>query len=360
LIPEIDWFWVKMGIRGSLAAVIAVLLIEWINPPGAAVVPFMAWILSFQGVLYLRSGGTGDLRMIQNGALAACGLILLIVLLLLVMPLLASYAAMNLALFSILFAFGFLSFKISGITMWMLVALLSTSAFVGLNPQEPVPSQTIIDTFVGVIIGIGIGATVARLFWPVLPQRMLRNSLLAIIARRRAMLRGDALSAKTQTELVMLSVEALQAAQQIRMPKRSEAEKARILAFVRALLAAGSQIRHLVSQRDLLPEPARPLLRPKLERLEVGLTEVLDAFADCFRRGDCRREFPSLRGALSEMNGAVEQVRESRLFDRQTLEVPLQMLDIANRYHATANALEECGRLIRTLEIQRYWGDYAL
>ena len=36
------------------------------------------------------------------------------------------------------------------------------------------------------------------------------------------------------------------------------------------------------------------------------------------------------------------------------------MLEVVNRYHATAEALEECGRLVRTLEIERYWGDYAL
>jgi acyl-CoA reductase-like NAD-dependent aldehyde dehydrogenase len=42
------------------------------------------------------------------------------------------------------------------------------------------------------------------------------------------------------------------------------------------------------------------------------------------------------------------------------LEAPLRVLDLVDRYHATAEALVECGRLVRTLEIQRYWGDYAL
>jgi len=360
ILPAIDWFWVKMGIRSSLAAVISILLLEWVNPPGAGSIAFMAWTLSFQGLVYLRSGGTGDMRIIQNAALAALGLVLVIVLLLLATPFLASYTAMNLALFFILFAFGFLTAGISGVNIWMQIALLATSAFVGLNPQQPVPSQTIIDTFIGIIIGLGIGAMVARLMWPVLPQRILRNSLLAIIARRRAMLCGSALGANPQTELVLLSVEALHAAQQIRLPRRSATEKAGILAFVRAFLAAGTRIRHLVSKRDSLPEPARPFLRPAFERLEQAFVEVLDAFAECFRQGDSSREFPSLRGLLSEMTTAVDQARNSRAFTRQTLEVPLQMLDIANRYRATADALEECTQLLRTLKIQKYWGDYVL
>jgi 4-hydroxybenzoate decarboxylase len=29
-------------------------------------------------------------------------------------------------------------------------------------------------------------------------------------------------------------------------------------------------------------------------------------------------------------------------------------------YHATADALDECSRLLCTLQIQRYWGDYGL
>ena len=42
------------------------------------------------------------------------------------------------------------------------------------------------------------------------------------------------------------------------------------------------------------------------------------------------------------------------------MEAALRTLDLVDRYHATGEALEECGRLIQTLEIQRYWGDYAL
>ena len=34
-LPTIDWFWVKVGIKGGLAAVISVLLLKWINPPGS-------------------------------------------------------------------------------------------------------------------------------------------------------------------------------------------------------------------------------------------------------------------------------------------------------------------------------------
>jgi len=60
------------------------------------------------------------------------------------------------------------------------------------------------------------------------------------------------------------------------------------------------------------------------------------------------------------MDDAVEKLREPRMFADQTLEVPMRMLDLVHHYHATAGALDECGRLLRNLQIQRYWGDYAL
>ncbi len=267
---------------------------------------------------------------------------------------------MNLALFSILFTFGFLTGRFFGFTLWMAIALLSISAFVGLNPQQPVPSQTIIDTFLGVIIGVGIGAIVARLLWPVLPQRVLRDDLLALIARCRALVRGEPAGEALEMELALFSVEATQAARQIRMPKCPAAEKARLFAYVQLLMKLVTQIKALASRRAGLPEAALAILRPSFERLEGGFTRTLDAFAGCFRNGDPRGDFPSFRGDLSAMMQAVEQIRASGMLAASKLEIPLQMLDLANRYRAISETLEECGRIIQSLELELYWGDYAL
>lgn len=359
-LPTIDWFWVKVGVKGGLAAVVSVLLLKWINPPGPASIPLMAWTLTILGRPILRAGGSGDLRAFQNAFLAAIGLAVCIALLLLITPFLADYAVMNSALFLILFTFGFVTARIPGINFWMQVILIAVSAFVGLNPQQPVPSQTIIDTFLGIIIGMGIATVVGRLIWPVLPQRVLRDNLLTLFAQARALLDGAPHREKIQTQLAILSVEALQASQQIRISGCSEKEKAKIATFVRALQALVTRITELVSRRNILPEITGPILQSQFERLEVEFKQMLEAFIECFRRGDCQRELPSVQGALAEMDQAVEQIRDSRILSNQRLEIPLQMLDLANRYHATAEALEECGRVLRTLEIKRYWGDYAL
>src|SRR5215469_235414 len=359
-LPTIDWFWVKAGIKGGLASVISILLLKWVNPPGPAAIPLAAYLFTLSGRSFLRAGGTGDLRAFQNAFRAALCLAVGAFLLFFATPFLADYLVMNLVLFLILFGFGFLTARIPGISFWMLVAILFSSTFVGLNPQVPVPSQTIIDSFLGLIIGISIAVVVGRLIWPVLPQRVLRDDLLAIFARLKALLSGDGHEERIRTQLAILPVEALQAANQIRFAGCSGQEKGRMAALVRALQALIVEATKLVSRRRILPEITESILRPQFERMEIEFKQVLDAFAECFWHGDCRRELPSVQGALTELDQAVEQIRQSRILSGQKLDAPVRVLELVNRYHATAEALERCGRLVRSLEIQKYWGDCAL
>src|SRR6266481_5187617 len=359
-LPTIDWFWVKVGVKGGLAAVIAVLLLKWIHPPGSSSIPPMAWILTIFGRPFLQAGGTGDLRAFQNAFLKALALVGCAALLILTTPFLAGYAVMNLVLFLILFMFGFLTARSAGINSWILVGYLTISAFVGLNPQVPVASQTIIDTFLGLVIGMGIGTVVGRLIWPVLPQRVLQENLLTLFAQIKALLSGDPHREKIQTQLAILPVEALQAARQIRIAGCGEEERAKLVALVRALQTLITRISQLPSLRDRLPEITEQILKPQFERLEIEFKQMLDAFAMCFRQGDCRFQLPTVRGALSEMDDAIQQIRDRNLLAGLSFEAPLRMLDLVERYHATADALDECGRLLRTLQVQRYWGDYGL
>src|SRR6201993_140660 len=359
-LPAIDWFWVKVGIKGGLAAVVAVLLLNWINPPGPAVIPPMAWMLTIFGRPFLRLGETGDLRAFQNASLKALAVVGCVPLVILTTPFLAGYAVMNLVLFLILFIYGLLAARIPGINSWMLVGFLTISSFVGLNPQEPVASQTIIETFLGLVIGIGIGTIVSRLIWPVLPQRVLQANLVTLFTQTKALLSGDPHREKIQSQLAILSVEALQGARQIRIATCGEEERAKLVALVRALQTLITRISQLPFRRDSLPEITEQILKPPFERLEMEFKQMLDAFATCFRQGNCRLQLPTVRGALSEMDNAVQQIRDRNLLAGLPFEAPLRVLDLVERYHATADALVECSRLLATLQIQRYWGDYGL
>ena len=208
--------------------------------------------------------------------------------------------------------------------------------------------------------GMMIATVVGRLIWPVLPQGVLRDDLLAIVARLKALLSGDPHQERIRTQLAILPVEALQAAGQIRFAGCSEQERGKIAALIPNLQGLVMQATELVSRRHILPEITEAILRPQFERLEIEFRQVLDAFAECFRRGDCRRELPSVQDALAEMDQAVERIRQSGILTGQKLEAPVRIFELVNRYHSTAEALEKCGRLLLSLEFQRYWGDYAL
>jgi uncharacterized membrane protein YccC len=380
LLPTIDWFWVKVGIKGGLAAVIAIVLLKWIHPPGAGNIPVWAWLFVVLRRTFLRVGGTGDLRGFQTAVGGSLILVACALLLILTTPFLANYAVMSLALFLVMFATGFFTANIGGLSFWTEFTFLTIDAFVGLNPQVPVSSQTIIDTFLGIMFGMWIATVVSRLLWPLLPQRILRDSLLALFAQIKALLGGDPHQEKILTQLANLPVEALGAIRPIRIGGCSEEEKAKLVALVRALqvlvarmtqlVRRSSALRSmtipgnseggLVSRRKLLPEITEEIMTPQFERLEIEFTQMLDAFADCFRQGNCRRELPAVSGALAEMDHAVQQIRDRNLLGDLPPEASLRVLDLVDRYHATADALDECGRLICTLQIQRYWGDYGL
>jgi uncharacterized membrane protein YccC len=359
-LPTIDWFWVKVGIKGGLAALISIVCLKWIHPPGPANVPTWAWLLIVLGRSFFRLGGTGDLRAFQTALRGSLILAVCAALLILTAPFLASYAIMNLALFLLLFTAGFLTARIAGITFWMEFTFLTIGQFVALNPQNPVPSQTIIDGFVGIMFGMWIATVLSRLLWPVLPQRLLRDNLLALFAQIKALLNGDPHREKIQLQLAILSLEALQAARQIRIAGCSEEERAKLVALIRALQTLITPISGLLPRRDRLPEITEQILKAQCERLEIKFNQMLDAFAECFRQGNCRLQLPTVRGALTAMDDAVQQIRNRDLLAGLPFEAPLRVLDLVEHYHATADALDECGRLLCTLQIQRYWGDYGL
>ena len=369
-LPTIDWFWVRVGIKGGLAAVIAIIFLKWIHPPGAANVPTCSWVFVVFTRTFLQLSGDSDLRGFQNALrgsliLAACAILLI-----LTTPFLASYAIMNLVLFLLLFAVGFLTAGISLFSFWGVLAALIIQMFVGLNPQEPVWSQTIIDNFLGLGFGMWIATIVNRLLWPILPQKVLRDSLLALCTRINSLLSGDPHREKILTQLATLIVEAQGAVRQIRIAGCSEKERLKLVALIHTLQMLVSCISQLISRRHVLhslgeggnlpPEITEQILRPHFEQLAIEFKQMLDAFAECFREGDCSREFPTVDGALTEMDHAVQQIRDRNLLGKLSPEASLCVLDLVDRFHATANALERCGEMLHALRIERYWGDYAL
>jgi hypothetical protein len=189
---------------------------------------------------------------------------------------------------------------------------------------------------------------------------VLKENMLALCGQIKALLSGEPHREKIQTQLTLFPVEALQAGGHIRIAGCSEEERAKLVALIRALQTLITQIRQLFSRRDSLPEIAEKALKPQFERLEIEFKQMLDVFAECFRQGDSRLQLPTVRGALIEMDHSIQKIRDRNLLAGLSFEAPSRVLDLVDRYHATADALDECSRLLCILQVERYWGDYGL
>jgi uncharacterized membrane protein YccC len=359
-LPTIDRFWVKNGIKGGLATVIGLVLIQSYNPPGPAIIALSAFAFTILSRPFLRAGGRGDLRIFQRMFGASLLFIPVTILLLLLVPYLANYAAMNVALFAIVFALGFSTARLAGISFWSLMVIYGVSVFVGLNPQVPVSSILIINSFVGLATGMLIAALVGRLIWPVLPQEVFREDLLNFYEQLKKLLNRDRHVERIRTQLAILPVQAQQAAHQIQIRHFSEEEQANLSHLIKVSQALVMQCSVLASNRYMFPEPIEVLLRPDLSRLESGFSQMLDTFVECFRKGDCRRPFPSLQDAVASLNQNLRTARDTGLLTELKLDVITQILEVTNRHQSMAEALEECSSAMQRMKLHRYTGDCAL
>ena len=207
---------------------------------------------------------------------------------------------------------------------------------------------------------MAIATVIGRVIWPLLPQRLLRDDLVEFFGQLKAFSNRKLPMKKIQTRLALLPIEALQATKGIRLLGFTGEQQRQFELLIRALSSLAAHRTGLARRRFELPAKLDALVHSELERLEIEFDQMADAFADCFREGDCRREFPTVRGALEGLRQRAAQIRRERILASESLDAPIQLLEIVSRCQLVGDSLEECAGLIKSLSIHRYWGDYAL
>jgi hypothetical protein len=109
-----------------------------------------------------------------------------------------------------------------------------------------------------------------------------------------------------------------------------------------------------------LPHQVDSILRPKLKAMEDGYNQLLEFYANCFRKGECRVEFPTVDRQARELLDSVQAIRDSGILTDEPVEVPLRVLEVVNRYLLTSDGFRKCTESIKALQIHRYWGDWVL
>ena len=158
---KLDPFWIRNGIKAGLTATLALLYVNWINPPGAAALPFAAWLFTLLSRLY--PGGEGDRRAFTYVIRVALLGIPYSLLLLFLTPFLADYFVMNIFLFIGLFLLGFTIARQGGISLYTQCGMLFFVGTISMNPQMPVGFQAIVDNYFGVVLALVLSSIVQRL-----------------------------------------------------------------------------------------------------------------------------------------------------------------------------------------------------
>jgi hypothetical protein len=181
-------------------------------------------------------------------------------------------------------------------------------------------------------------------------KRCLEKNLLNFYEQLKALLNRDRHQEKIRTQLAILPVEAQQAARQIRIRDFSGEEQAKVKQLIKVSQTLVMQCTALITNPYVLPESIGPILRPGLMSLETGFGQMLETFVECFRRGDSRRPFPSLREAEVALNESMQTTRDSGLSMQLNLDEIRQLLEVTNRYQSMAEALEECSGVMQRLK----------
>ncbi len=177
-------FWRHTGLRAGLGVGCALFLANWLQPPGETLFVLGTWV--FTTLNSASPSGRGDQRIFHAtvGSIAVTALVC--VALLAMTPLLASYSVMNIVLFTWLFAWGYLSFGITGVNLPMQMAMLLIVGILSLNAQVPVQFPQVVGLFFGISLAALLGAVIQRVLYPSLPQYEMRDRLVELtdLARR--------------------------------------------------------------------------------------------------------------------------------------------------------------------------------
>ncbi len=339
-------FWIRSGIKAGLAVIIALFLENWLNPPGATMFALGVWV--FTAMNATSPGGQGDRRAFHVMPLSILALLALSLLLLAGRPLLSSYAVMNTLLFSWLFVWGYLSFRTRGVTIPMQLGMLCAVGILGLNGQEPISFQQIVDFFFGIALALVVAAVIQRLLWPSLPQWEIRDRLVELIDISRRILRDgpEALPLWQRTRLALIPGEVSVRLQYLEEPIFRAEESGHIAEILQRLVRVSGHL--LVSVRRLDEKPGDAI--PDLPALEADLDATLARLrVELLAKKPPAGRSDVLTAGLQALRDHALQIRRHMIEANRKPHEILEFLGLAERYRlATEDVVAVSGLITHT------------
>jgi len=355
-------FWIRAGIKGALSAVSALVIYNWLNPPGGTTFVLGAWI--FTALNAGSPGGRGDQRAFHYLVYSTLAIFLVSILLILIRPMLSSYAVMNTVIFTSLFVWGYHAYSVRGVTIPMQIAMLMIVGVLGLNGQEPISFQSIVGYFMGLVLAIVVSTLVQRLLWPSLPQWELRDRLKEFVEICHRVIREgpSKLPLWQRARIALIPGEAFTRIALLKPPVCPRDEPPRLEEYMRVL-------RRLVSDLFISSRLLPPLLPPEFAKegeelmgaFEAELGRQLEAHEQWLETSEV---FSGDDATLEKQLGAwrewVAEVRKWFHSHGFPVAETIRVLGLAGRYEQAAEHMLKANALARELRLKLYMGDYVL
>jgi uncharacterized membrane protein YccC len=346
-------FWITNGIRSTISLIAAMVLMNWVQPPGGSMMVLCSWLFCF--LLPISPEGRGDQRA-WHVVVAAIPCILFLCLgLILASPLLSSYAVMNILIFTWMFVYGQTAYRTAGVSTVMNISMMGLVGAMGLNAQEPVSFQAIANVFFGISTGTVIAAVFQRSLWPLLPQREMRDRFQEMLRIQREALVSGTPSLQGVARLSQLPSEIKLRLANLVRPVYSEAE-------IQNLCTLLDHLDRFTANRIWEYDPGKTeeglALTKKIREL---FAEILEKIGASFSSGrPCSVDATPLRAAIAEFDAWVVAARLKMMSENADLSVTTNLIGHAARYQHAATNLMAAAEVTAQLDTSLYSKDNAL
>jgi uncharacterized membrane protein YccC len=352
-------FWITNGIRSALAAVTALVLMDWLNPPGGVMMVLGAW--AFCALLPNAPEGRGDRRAWNVAVIAILCLGGTALLLLATTPLLAIYAVMNTVIFTWLFVYGHLSYRIPGVSAVMNISMMAMVGILGLNAQQPVAFQSVVHFFFGLSLALLIAALFQRTLWPLLPQHEVRTRFLSLLAIHLKGLETVSISTESRFRLALLPGEIVTGIRHLTPPVCPPGESERLLDLLDLLdRYSANRIPDSDFSAVVPPEDAATAreMASKIRRL---FSDILQNISLVFSSGQPVNQDPApLQAGLEEFDSWLASLRLRLLEKNHAPPATVRILGLAARHRHAARDLAQAAVAASQLRPSLYMGDASL
>lgn len=355
-------FWIKAGIKSGIVVIIALVLYNWLKPPGGPMFVLGAWV--FTTLNATSPGGRGDRRAFYYVIVNTLVMIGVSLLLLLTTPMMASYAVMNTVIFTWLFVWGYLSYTTRGVTVPMQFCMLLIVGILGLNAQKAVGFQQIADNFFGIVFALVVASLVQRVFFPSLPQWELRDRFVELTRTCRKIIdvgpRGVPLWQRTR--IALIPGEAAVRIRLLRPPICPAEQQKRLFEYLGALQRVGGHLVVTIGRMvPMLPEEHAEKGRALIKDIEQEISSQLEVHEKCMEASSVLKIDPQpLSQKLTEWKAWSVDLRTWMVkHGYQPLQV-LTLLGLSGRYEEAGHQLIHANECAGKLELDLYMGDYVL